>query len=194
MRHEFTLEGPAFRLRPIGDADAPFVVKLRNTPELSRYIHRISDRVTDQLVWFAKYYERPDDYYFVLERLDTGAAEGVISVYDIDSESRSGEWGRWILRPGSLAAVESAWLIYRCSFERIGLDRVYCRTVAENQAVVSFHDSCGITQRRLLPGHFHLDGKDLDAVEHEISRQTWDEIGPKMQRLAELTARRVRRG
>jgi RimJ/RimL family protein N-acetyltransferase len=194
MRHDLTLEGLAFRLRPIADADAPMVLELRNNTKLNRYIHSTSPHLDDQLTWFASYYERPGDYYFVVERQDSGAAEGLISVYDIDPQTACGEWGRWVLRPGSLAAVESAWLIYRCAFERLGLERVYGRTVADNLSVVSFHDSCGIATRRLLPGHFIFGGKSVDAVEHQVTRQSWTELGSRLQKLAQLTARRLQRG
>lgn len=188
------LAGLAFRLRPIADADAPLVLELRGNAMRNRHIHAISQIIEDQLAWFARYYERPGDYYFVVERLDTGIPEGVISIYDIDSKAACGEWGRWIVKPGSLAAAESAWLIYRCAFEQLGLGRVYCRTVADNQPVVSFHDSCGITDRRLLPSQFEICGRHVDAVEHQVTRQAWNIIGPRLKKLAELTARRVQRG
>jgi hypothetical protein len=102
-----------------------------------------------------------------------------------------GEWGRWIVKPGSLAAVESAWLIYRCAFEQLKLLRVYCRTAAENKKVVSFHDSCGITDRRILAGHFELNGRRMDAIEHQLASQTWSEIGPRLEKMAQLIARRL---
>jgi RimJ/RimL family protein N-acetyltransferase len=194
MRHDLNVEGLSFRLRPITDADAPLVLELRSDAKRNRYLHPIPPHLDDQLAWFARYYERPGDYYFVVERLDSGAAEGVISLYDVDPQAKSGEWGRWILKPGSLAAVESAWLIYRCAFEQLGLQRVFSRTVAENVSVVSFHDSCGITAKRLLPGHFKLGGKVVDAVEHEVTRETWIAINPRLQKLAELAAHKVRRG
>jgi len=194
MRHNLILAGPAFRLRPIGDADAHLLLELRCNPYLNRFLHATSSSLEDQLTWLARYYDRSGDYYFVVERLETGAPEGVISVYDIDFETRSGEWGRWILKPGSLAAVESAWLIYRYSFEQLDLSQVYCRTVADNRPVVSFHDSCGIPQRRLLPGHFDLSGHRIDAVEHLMDRRAWAEISPRLQKLAQLTAGRLQRG
>lgn len=193
MRHNLTLVGPAYRLRPICDADATLVLALRGDPELNRYLHATSNRLEDQLAWFAQYYERADDYYFVIERRGSGAAEGVISLYDIDSETATGEWGRWILKTKSLAAIESAWLIYRCAFEKLSLQRVFCRTVADNRSVVSFHDSCGITTRRLLPSHCELRGEPMDVVEHEVDRQSWDAIASRLEKLAHLTARRLQR-
>jgi RimJ/RimL family protein N-acetyltransferase len=194
MRHDIILDGYAFRLRPIGDADAKFVISLRSNPQLNRYLHPSSNRVEDQLDWFAEYYRRPGDYYFVLERKDNNASEGVVSVYNIDTEYRTGEWGRWIIKPGSIGAVESALLIYRVAFERLHLHVLYCRTMADNAKVVSFHDSCGIIQRTLLPLYFDIDGRRFDAVEHQIDTFTWAKICPRLEKLAQLTARRATLG
>lgn len=173
MRHDVVEEGPAFRLRPVELADAAFIVMLRQEEELSRFVHPISQNVIDQEQYLRAYYERADDYYFIIERKDTGSAEGTIGLYDIDELARSGEWGRWIVRPGSLAAVESALLIYRVAFTRLELNRVYCRTVAANTRVISFHNSSGLRLHRQLPKHFMLRGQEYDAVEHEIMRGDW---------------------
>lgn len=194
MRHELTISGAAFRLRPIADADAALVIALRSDPELGRYLHRSSNKVEDQLAWFAEYYKRAGDYYFVLERKDNAVPEGVIAVYDVSADGRSAEWGRWILKPQSLAAVESAWLIYRVAFEQLGLDEVYCRTVADNAKVVSFHDSCGIENRKVLPGHFRIGEQTLDAVEHRVDCVAWQAIAPRLEKLATMMARRIGHG
>lgn len=193
MRHELSIEGHAFRLRPITDADAALVVELRSNPELSRYLHPGSNSVEDQVAWLARYYEREGDYYFVLERRSNRMPEGVIAVYDIELSTKSGEWGRWVLKSRSLAAVESAYLIYRTAFELLGLDSVHSRTVADNDRVVSFHDSCGITARRLLPRHFELDGQRYDAIEHRVDLAIWAEIKPRLEKLSQQTAQKIDR-
>ena len=193
MRHNLIMEGYAFRLRPISDNDAAFVVEQRNNPELNRHLHVSSNRIEDQLAWLAHYYEREGDYYFVIERRTNGMPEGVVALYNIDLGTNSGEWGRWILRPGSLAAVESAYLIYRTAFDLIGLNSVYCCTVTDSGKVVSFHDSCGITARQLRPQHFEFGGHRHDAVEHRVDLASWTGIKPRLEKLAQLTARRVNR-
>jgi len=191
MRHEITLEGSAFRLRPITYEDAALVVQLRTHPILGRFLHPTSNGVDQQLAWLAQYYERLGDYYFVVERIGTSIPEGVISIYDVDTQSDCGEWGRWILRPQSLAAVESALLIYRCAFEFLNLNTVYCRTMATNLSVVSFHDSCGLTDRKCLYGHFKMDGNNLDAIQHTIHLTQWPAVQKRLEKLATLTARRL---
>jgi RimJ/RimL family protein N-acetyltransferase len=193
VRHDIDAEGIAYRLRPVELSDAPFIVALRHTEELDRFLHPISPNVGDQEAYIRSYYERAGDYYFVIERTRDRSPEGTVALYNVDELVRSGEWGRWIVRRGSMAAVESAWLIYRVAFSQLELERVYCRTVAENARVISFHDSCGLRVQRHLPRHFILRGHAYDAVEHEICRSDWprtDEVlGDRAARLAEVLAR-----
>jgi len=194
MRHDIHLDGHAFRLRPITDADAQFVLALRCDPELTRYLHSTPPSLSDQLTWLAQYYARDGDYYFVVERKRDAKPEGLIAIYDVDETARAGEWGRWILRPGSLAAAESVLLIYRCGFELLDLKSLYCRTVADNVKVVSFHDACGIKRRRELPKFFELHGTKYDAIEHALDRTLWPEVAPKLELPARAVARRMERG
>lgn len=193
MRHEIAIEGFGYCLRPIRNDDAEFIVELRSDSHLGRYLHTGAHDVETQLDWFAKYFDRDDDYYFAIERRVGHAMEGVVSIYDIDNAARGGEWGRWILRPSSLAAVESAYLIYCVAFHILKLESIFCRTVADNKKVVSFHDSCDIHERRILPQHFDLDGRKTDAVEHRLSRRNWIEIAPRLEKIARLAARRIER-
>jgi RimJ/RimL family protein N-acetyltransferase len=194
MRHDQVIDGIAYRLRPIEDSDAPFVLELRGNPVLNQYLHATSSSLQDQLDWLARYYEREGDYYFVVERKNSLEPEGLVSVYDINPETKTGEWGRWILKEGSLAAIESAWLIYNCAFRKLGLEHVYCRTVADNQQVISFHDSCGVSQRRILQDFFELGGRRQDAVEHQVDIDSWEDIASRLEKLALLSASRLQRG
>lgn len=194
MRHDLTSEGIAFRIRPVREDDAEFIISLRNNPDLNQYLHQTSNQVSDQIEWLRKYFERAGDYYFVIERKETGSAEGLISIYDVDESQHVAEWGRWILKPKSLAAVESAMLIYQVAFDFLHLKTVFCRTVADNKSVVSFHDSCGILDKKLLPNHFSLNGRRLDAVEHRIDFDTYQKMKSKLEMLARATARMINRG
>ena len=192
MQHKIVVEGCAYRLRPVSDSDARFIIKLRSDPELNRFLHLTSTSIDAQLEWLYNYYSRPGDWYFVLERRHDNVAEGLISLYDFDTYQGSAEWGRWILRRDSMAAVESAMLIYRCAFEELCMREVYCRTAAENKSVVSFHDSCGIAKRRVLSNHFNLSGRKLDAVEHCVTITDWKMMEARLKPLAHRLARRLK--
>ena len=190
MRHDYSVDGFRFRIRPIEIKDASFVVKLRNDPELSKYLHRGAQDEASQRAWIEQYYARENDYYFVVEHLSNREPEGLVAVYDIDGDEDTAEWGRWILVNGSLAAVESCWLVYKFAFDVIDLGSVYCRTVGENESVVSFHDSTGATRVRNIPGHFSIDGRVFDAVEHRVDKANWPTINQKLQFLAQRLAKK----
>lgn len=189
MRHDLHIEGQAFRLRPVTSDDSAAIVALRNLPELSRFINATSADPADQRAWLDRYYDRAGDYYFIVEGRD-GDFEGTIALYDVDAELRTAEWGRWILRPNSLGAVESALLLYRLVFERLGLETVYCRTVAANTAVISFHSSCGLESVGTLAGGFERDSIQHDLIEQRLRRENWPPVEARLAGLAAAVARR----
>jgi len=189
VRHSLHIEGSTFRLRPLTEQDAEFVIELRTDPELSRYLHPISRHVADQIIWARKYFETPGDYCFVVERIRDSRAEGLISLYHVEPTIRTGECGRWVLRRGSLAGVESCWLLYKIGFEHIGLESIYCLTLAENGRTISFHDSCGLSRTSMLKGYVKMKGRCYDAVKHELSRAAWPSVSMRMEKIVSRMAR-----
>lgn len=189
MRHEIELSGSRFGLRPVRIDDAEFIVELRTDPSLNRFLHATSPSVDDQKAWIERYLDRPGDWYFIIADRVSDRHEGAIGIYDFDSESRTAEWGRWILRPNSLAPIESTILIYRVAFEILDLAAIYCRTVAENKPVVSFHDSSGAPRRALLRDHVEIGGRTYDSVEHRVDRAAWNGMRPRLESIAERLAR-----
>jgi RimJ/RimL family protein N-acetyltransferase len=183
MRHSLTIDGPAFRLRPVRPADAAFIAQMRADPERSRYLHRGRPGASAQEQWLAAYFERGGDYYFVVENRATSQPEGTVGVYNVgwsfgraNRLERDAEWGRWVLRRGSLAALESACLLYRLGFEMLDLDSIYCRTIVENASALAFHDSFGMERMRVLPGFLKISehgGCGLDAMECRLTRARW---------------------
>lgn len=191
MLHSFVVEGCAYRLRPIGDDDAILMASLRGDPELNSYIHHNAGGIETQLQWLADYYLREGDYYFVIERRSSNSREGLIALYDVNFEIGSAEWGRWVIKKDSFAAIESTLLIYQFGFELLGLNRVYSRTVASNFKVVSFHQSCGIVDGEVLKNHFELNGVLHDAVEHSVNKSDWIDIKLRLEKTAHMLAQRI---
>lgn len=188
MRHDLSLAGERFALRPAEIDDSAFILNLRRDPALGRWLHGTSPRLEDQEAWMAAYFQRPGDYYFIIVDSRDGAPVGAVGVYDVDPAAGEAEWGRWVVRPGSLAAVESAVLMYRIAFERLGLSAVVSRTVADNASVVSFHDSSGAERVRVLPGHVELAGRRHDSIEHRMERDRWETVRPRLEALARRIA------
>jgi RimJ/RimL family protein N-acetyltransferase len=195
MRHDLRLEGYAFALRPVTLEDAEFIVQVRTSdPQRVRYLHPISPDVGQQREWLNRYFERQNDYYWVVERIESKEREGLIAIYDFDTNNRSAEWGRWVLRPGSFAAIESALLVYRAAFEKLQLEAVCPCTVLDNRAVVSFHESCGLPRHAVLKNHYQFHGQTFDAVKHICTRSSWPVVCQRLESQARLLAERLERG
>jgi RimJ/RimL family protein N-acetyltransferase len=184
MRHSLTIEGPAFRLRPVRMEDAAFIAHLHHEPA----------GADAQEKWLAAYFKRQDDYYFRIENRATGALEGTAGIYhagwsigrQTNRLQRDAEWGRWVLRPGSLASLESACLVCRVGFEMLDLDSVYCRAILKNASALAFHDSFGMERGPAL----------RDAIECRLTRNRWmalrDSIEGKVLRVAAWSSRPLR--
>lgn len=191
MRHNIRLTCVRYRLRPVTVEDAPFIVELRTDPALNRFLHEVSPRVEDQVAWIERYFERPDDYYFIVEDADSGGPQGAIGIYDFIENRAGAEWGRWILKSGSMAALESAWLVCEVAFARLGLGSLWARTLADNPRVVSFHDSFGATRTTTLKDHFKVRGETKAAVEHRIVAAEWPELRARHYTIISRLANRV---
>lgn len=184
------MDGYGYRLRPVKNSDAQFIIDVRlEDAERNRFIHAISSEASAQQTWLEQYFQRDGDYYFVIENRVAGQPEGLIAFYD--EEQGRAEWGRWVIKKGSLAAAESVYLLYRIAFEQAGLQELYCRTIADNTAVVSFHESIGERTRTILKDFFELNGKRYDAVEQYSDREHfYRDIAPGLEKRAQMIFRR----
>lgn len=191
MKHRYKLAGYGYCLRPVKLSDAQFIVNIRlEDEERNKYIHKISPDVKDQEKWLNDYFNRDGDYYFIIENRLTGAPEGLIAFYN--ENNGSAEWGRWVIGKGSLAAAESVYLLYRIAFEQVGLQELYCRTLADNTTVVSFHSSIGEITRKIHQNMVELNGKLYDAVEQFSDRDNfYKSIAPVLERKAEMVWKRM---
>src|SRR5262249_343583 len=133
MRHHYTIEGDCYRLRPVQVEDAAFIVALRTNPERSRFIHVTPSDVRKQEAWVSEYFERSNDFYFVVENRESGQIEGTVGIYDFDPRYGAAEWGRWVMRPGSRAGIPSMTLTFDFAFDQLGVDSLCSYTAVENE-------------------------------------------------------------
>lgn len=170
MIHNIRIYGFSYKLRPVEFSDARFIIDTRlEDSKKSQFIHKISDNLNLQIHWMEQYFKRENDYYFIIENLFTGEKEGLISIYNI--RDNKAEWGRWVIKNSSLAAVESVNLIYRVAFEKLNLDELYTRTIEDNTNVVNFHKSINAKFRALLKCEFKLGNKKYNAVEQFVDKE-----------------------
>jgi RimJ/RimL family protein N-acetyltransferase len=192
LRHDLHATGALFFLRPVVIEDAESIVEIRGDADRMSHVNAISGDPAEQRRWIERYFERDGDWYFAIGRNGSGRVEGFVGIYDLErsgSHTRA-EWGRWVLGRASLAAPESALLIYRVAFETLGLDEVYCRTAVANAAVISFHDRCRLTSRELIPRGLPLNGTPVDAVRHTTLRKDAKGVEAALSPLAQRIAAR----
>ena len=171
MQHRISLTCLRYRLRPVRLEDAAFIVALRTDPLLSRFVHEISPRVEDQVEWLKGYFKRAGDYYFTIEDVESLDPHGTIGLYNVGSGSA--EWGRWIVKRGSMAALESAWLIGEAAFTNLKLAELRSHTLSENRATISFHDSFGASRAGVLQQQVLVRGERRAVIEHRITAVEW---------------------
>lgn len=187
MKHSVTIEGFGVRLRPVRLDDAAFIVWLRN---LDHAKGRIGDTVDEagQRAWLDKYFTREGDYYFIIETAG-GLAVGAYGIYDL--RGKSAESGRWVIRPEVPAAIPSAMLAFKTSFEILGLDELRVSTVSTNQLVLSLNKKFGFRQTGLTPNAQVISGQPVDLVHFLLDAKDWPKVREKLLPLAKLAEAQV---
>lgn len=173
MRHHYTIQEGSYSLRPAALEDAEFIVALRTNPERNRFINATSFDVLEQQNWLRRYFDEPNDYYFLIEHAPSARPEGTLGIYDVDQERRTAEWGRWVVRPGSKAALPSCCLAFDLAFGEMKLSSLHSYVAAGNRSVIQILRAVGMTEQGSLPRRLSLNGQTHDAVKMCINASDW---------------------
>jgi len=173
LKHAHTLESRHHRLRPVNDEDAAFIVLVRKHHG-GEFLHKGAQNEEEQRAWLHAYYQRENDYYFIVEDRN-GKQAGTISIYDMDVQANDATFGRWVVPHSALAAVESVFLIFLFAFETLGLTKVRAKVVVGNKKVISFHNSLGMKSGDFLPNHYTIGGNCVDVREMIMNATAWEE-------------------
>lgn len=184
MNHDLSAERFGVRLRPVRLDDAEFIVRLRNSP---RALGNVGDSAADlpgQTAWLQRYFDRANDYYFIVETAADRRPVGTIGVYGI--EGATGEWGRWIVVPEVPAGPASAWLALHAGFELLGLDTLLGGVVESNKSVISFHQRIGNPAVGWSPTSRIIGGQPVRLLQYRATRADWPGISEKLSRFARI--------
>lgn len=150
LPENFEMDMYGLHVRLVNSLDAEYIVRLRTTPKVQRFIHDTSTDVTKQVEWIKHYKEREangTEYYFIYQK--AGKNIGVNRLYEIDYEAGTFNAGSWVCEQGSeVTDVVSTVLIYNTiAFEKLGLnlgtgqDGVH----VNNKKVIKFNQMVGMT-------------------------------------------------
>lgn len=169
-------------MRPAGLDDAGSIVRLRNNPRAVEFIGGSAKNGPEQEAWLLRYFERPNDYCFMIETTHDGRAVGMLGIYGIDGGE--GEWGRWVIEPGVAAAAASAWLALHVCFDLLGLNTVRGLVVETNKEVLSLHKRAGYARIGFHPEPRMICGKQVRMVEFRTTRSDWPKMAATLERYA----------
>ncbi len=177
------------RLRPVQMEDTGFIVWLRNLDHVKGKVGDSAMDIPTQANWLRAYFDRPGDYYFIIETLG-GISVGAYGVYDLKDDTA--ESGRWIVRPDVPAAIPSAIQAFKVAFETLKLRELRVKTVSTNRSVLSLNRKFGFRQTGVERAAQVIGGQPVDLVHFRLEATDWPKIREGLLPLARLAEKQVR--
>lgn len=160
-----SLIGEFVTLRPLRVSDAELTLSWRQGARAA-LLNVGATTVEKQAEWIRS---RPaSERNFVIE-LNTGGAVGMLSLVDIDLESRRAESARFLIGDedavkGVPVAVEAMKLLYELAFGELGLERVWGTVASGNPLMIKWQRYLGMKEEGRLRRHYYLNGGFQDAI------------------------------
>ncbi len=169
------------RLRDFRPNDCDQVLAWRNSPDVAMYMYGDHDiGLAEHRIWFTALANDNTKKYWVIEA--GGVGLGVAYVFDIDRNNQRASWGFYIGNPELRGAgvgyfVEVFVLLY--VFEHLGLNKLCCEVLADNESVWQMHEKFGFTVEGRLHAHIRKNGAYRDVIVLGMLASQWQEIKPK---------------
>jgi RimJ/RimL family protein N-acetyltransferase len=146
------LEDDRILLRPLEERDLPLTLSWRNQDHIRKWFLNSSVIPADgHRAWFESYAEREDDYVFVILAKDLERRPvGQISLYRIDWQAGSAEYGRLIVGPpearGKGYARRATGLLLEHAFTQWKLKDVHLEVREDNAGAIAIYRSAGFVE------------------------------------------------
>lgn len=144
-----SIDGNRLRLRLVRPDDAEYIHSLRIDDRYNAHLSAVSGTFEDQRAWIENYKLRETagtEYYYIIEVRAENCSCGVVRLYGFDGDYFT--WGSWILAENKpkLAALESAFLVYRIGFEMLGCSHSTFDVRNMNDRTLAFHRRFGASE------------------------------------------------
>jgi UDP-4-amino-4,6-dideoxy-N-acetyl-beta-L-altrosamine N-acetyltransferase len=129
--------------------------------------------------WFAAAMAAADRRYWIIE-LD-GEPVGLANLAGIDAARRRCEWAYYLAEPqtrgrGVGAVVE--FMVIDHVFKDLGLHKLWCEVLIDNEAVWKLHESFGFVREALYRDHVWKAGRFQDVVGLGLLESDWTTVRP----------------
>jgi UDP-4-amino-4,6-dideoxy-N-acetyl-beta-L-altrosamine N-acetyltransferase len=171
------------RLRRVAPADSARLLAWRNSPEVAAYMytdHPISQAEHD--LWFAAALAAQDRRYWIIEM--DGEPVGLANLARIDPTARRCEWAYYLGEAstrGRGVGSQVEYIVLRHVFEDLGLNKLWCEVLVENEAVWKLHESFGFSREALFRDHVQKAGRFQDVVGLGMLKVDWDAARPRIE-------------
>lgn len=170
-------------LRSVKPADSDRLLAWRNSPDVANYMytnHSISE--AEHSRWFAAAMAADDRRYWIIEM---GAEPvGLANLARIDPAARRCEWAYYLGEAstrGRGVGSQVEYIVLRHVFEDLGLNKLWCEVLVENEAVWKLHESFGFVREALFRDHVFKAGRFHDVVGLGMLRADWDDAKPRIE-------------
>ena len=172
------MSGPRVELRDVTDGDRDRLRDWRNQPDVAQWMY--ADAVIgpeDHARWFAAALADPSRRYWIIEL--EGEPVGLANLADISPAHRRCAWAYYLASPAvrgkGVGAYVEYWMIEHV-FRTLGLAKLWCEVLVENEAVWKLHESFGFRREALLRQHVWKNGEPRDVVGLGLLAQDWTAV------------------
>ncbi len=179
MTPQPTLENAPLILRPFDLSDAPEIQRLAGDRAVAATTENIPHPYEDGMAeaWVSRHpeaWEKGTDAHFAVVLKSADALIGAVSLMRIIKGHRA-ELGYWIGKPywGNGYCTTASRAVVAFGFDRLGLNRIHARHVAQNPASGCVMGKLGMTHEGLLRRHVRKWGQIDDLVLYGILKEEW---------------------
>lgn len=169
------MSAPEVRLRGVEASDRDRLLAWRNMPEVAAWMY--SDHVIspeEHARWFAAATADPARRYWIIEM--DGAPVGLANLADISREHRKCAWAYYLADPavrGKGVGSFVEFCVIDHVFGGLGLNKLNCEVLIENEAVWKLHESFGFQREALFRAHVWKAGQPRDVVGLGLLADDW---------------------
>ncbi|MDP3489852.1 MAG: UDP-4-amino-4,6-dideoxy-N-acetyl-beta-L-altrosamine N-acetyltransferase [Phenylobacterium sp.] len=169
------MSGPQVLLRDVAAADRDRLRAWRNQSDVAQWMYTDAEiSEADHARWFAAALSDPARRYWIIE-LD-GEPVGLANLADISPAHRKCAWAYYLASPSvrgkGVGAYVEYWVIEHV-FGPMGLSKLCCEVLVENEAVWRLHESFGFRREALLRQHVWKNGEPRDVVGLGLLADDW---------------------
>ena len=162
-----TKVGERIFLRYIEEMDLPLMFSWRINPNIGKWFDTELTSFKEHLEWYKKYLNenKTTEYFYMIIDKDTGFPIGQISLYNVDQEKKTAEFGRLIIAfPDYLGkgyAKEASKIALQFAFETLKLEQVHLEVKATNHTAKKLYDSLGFKSTGINKSHIFMEIKNV---------------------------------